>query len=292
MVLVMSVAFLSARSNKAKSLRKDLRQALAAMQSPKAVIVHRKNLIPQGVYAALFQVTGREWSIGDSTEMKRVNLGCMSDIGDFRRLLHFAVVTDSICVIGYTGGGISTGYYLAVVWYKGRKRVLDRHAMTASAAELTIGTFQGPDDWYYQKREPSECLCPSYSFDEQVSRADAILVGKVVATGDDTSLIPRFNFGPATQYTIVISDVYKGVLTSADTVRVNATMLSMSCGERLMVGKSYIIYASNDWVLPSEAKNPPQLVWHKCSRTRLASDTAELALLREYREMHRPTPSR
>lgn len=269
-------------STQAQKLSSDLRAAIKALESP-AYTVFRKRQIPAEVFEVLFRANGYEWRLGDSSVMERVKLGCVSEVGDFKLLLNFAVISDSICIIAYEHGGISHGRDLVVVWYKGNKRAIHTSVDFYTDPESGLGTLLSPKGWTYLKPDPSWCLCSTWRFKEQVDESDLVFVGRVLSTGFDRDSVPRFNFGPAIQYVFLVSQIFKGV-TTYDTLRVNSALMNMACGGKLKVGETYIVYAYHDHVIPSEAKIPPQLVWHRCGRTRLASDKSEIALLEAFRK--------
>ncbi len=66
--------------------------------------------IPRIVLDSLERVDDRPFTIADNTERDRVDLSCIVIQNDsvvrYNKLLHFVVVSDTSCLLAYTGGGL------------------------------------------------------------------------------------------------------------------------------------------------------------------------------------------
>lgn len=129
------------------------------------------------------------------------------------------------------------------------------------------------------------CSCLPITFDEQIASADLVFVGKVVSRvlrkppGSD----PRMAGDETAVHRLAVSRWYKGQVRM-DTITVESSAHGSSCGVYMNAGTSCIVYASYKLDYADRYNPIPTdtIVTSLCTRTRLASDTNEIALLESY----------
>lgn len=273
----------AARNNRNK-LTRELRQALRSLSSSEAIVTHRKGAIKPEIYAAMFAAYGTEWRIADSTELERVRLGCVSDYGDYTRLLDLAVITDTLCLFVYQHGGVTRGRDINLVWYKGETKVLRHSAFgIGTDAEAALNTLAAANGWSEVKEETDKCKEYIKTTERAVLDAEVIFIGKVSAIRPSIDALHRYNFGPAIENVFVVEEVFKGTI-SEDTVVVFTGLENKWCNKSLRIGEKYIMYAEKGFAVHAGDDAPLDLLWRLGSRTRVATDKVEIAMLRAYAE--------
>lgn len=94
--------------------------ALDFLESKKYTYSEKKSDIPSVVADSIGSINHEPFKIGDSADIGKISFSDVS-LGEyeFKRKLHFTLVSDTFCLIAYTEGGIGTHDVIDFVQYKG-----------------------------------------------------------------------------------------------------------------------------------------------------------------------------